>query len=152
MAALEMYELHIKMRDSINSQETRKAGIQKEIQYNYDRKAAADSVKNAEKIVQQKIQHDEAIKQQRIYTYSGIVGFLLMVIIAGISFRAYKNKQKANEVISQQKKLVEGQKHLIEEKQKEIIDSIMYARRIQRSLLSHEKYIDKTLKRLTKNN
>lgn len=37
---------------------------------------------------------------------------------------------------------------LIEEKQKEILDSIRYAKRIQQSLLPTEKYIDKTLKRL----
>ena len=46
-----------------------------------------------------------------------------------------------------EKQLVE-QKALIEEKQKEIIDSIRYARRIQRSQLPNEKYIDKTLERM----
>ena len=35
-----------------------------------------------------------------------------------------------------------------EEKQKEILDSIFYARRIQRSLLTTEKYIGRNLKRL----
>jgi len=40
----------------------------------------------------------------------------------------------------------------IEIKQKEIIDSINYAKRIQRSLLPNEKYIEKNLKRLKKSN
>ena len=43
---------------------------------------------------------------------------------------------------------VETQKQKVEEKQKEILDSIQYAKRIQVSLLPTEKYIDKTLKRL----
>jgi hypothetical protein len=38
----------------------------------------------------------------------------------------------------------------LEEKQKEIIDSITYARRIQKSLLPTEKYIEQSLKRLKK--
>ena len=39
---------------------------------------------------------------------------------------------------------------LKEEHQKEIIDSIMYARRIQRSLLPTDKYIEKSMNRLRK--
>ena len=49
-----------------------------------------------------------------------------------------------------QKKEVEQQKQLVEENQKEIIDSITYARRIQSSLLPSEKYIEKSLIRLKK--
>lgn len=37
-----------------------------------------------------------------------------------------------------------------EEKQKEILDSIHYAKRIQQSLLPNEKYISKNLYRLNK--
>jgi tetratricopeptide (TPR) repeat protein len=39
---------------------------------------------------------------------------------------------------------------VIEDKQKEILDSITYARRIQRSLLPSEKYVEKNLTRLRK--
>jgi hypothetical protein len=46
--------------------------------------------------------------------------------------------------------LIEKQKRFVEEKQKEILDSIYYARRIQNAILPTEKYIDKTLKRLMK--
>jgi hypothetical protein len=52
-----------------------------------------------------------------------------------------KARQKAEKQLSEQKKI-------IEEKQKEIIDSFRYARRIQRSLLANEKYIEKTVQRL----
>jgi hypothetical protein len=49
-----------------------------------------------------------------------------------------------------QKQLIEKQKKEVEEKQKEIIDSIRYARRIQRSLLPTDKYLDKQLNKLNK--
>ena len=67
-------------------------------------------------------------------------------------------------VIRKQKKLIELQKkeaetqrliaerrsEIIEEKQKEILDSIYYARRIQQALITNEFYIEKELKRLLK--
>ncbi|MBK7669231.1 MAG: SpoIIE family protein phosphatase [Sphingobacteriaceae bacterium] len=61
-----------------------------------------------------------------------------MLIIAFISFRAFKNKQHANKEISQQK-------HIIEEKQKAIVDSINYAKRIQYTLLAHEDVLKSNL-------
>jgi tetratricopeptide (TPR) repeat protein len=148
MKALEMEVLYINMRDTVNSQAARRASIQEEIQYEYDKKAAADSIRHAEKIASENLKHDEEIKQQKIYASGGVIGFLLMLVIAITSLRAFRNKQKANLTITEQKKLAEQQKHMIEEKQKEIIDSITYARRIQRSLLPTTKYIDKNLERL----
>jgi tetratricopeptide (TPR) repeat protein len=145
--AMENYELYIKMRDSITNDQTKKAAIRNQLKYEYEKQAAKDSIRNAEKIVQESIKHEEAIKQQRLYTYGGALGFGLMLVIAGISFRAYQNKQKANEIISLQKKLVEEQKHLVEEKQREVLDSIYYARRIQRALITNENYISKNLKK-----
>ena len=62
-------------------------------------------------------------------------------------FRSYQQKKKANELITKQRDEVELQKQLIEEKQKEILDSIHYAKRIQLSLLPTEKYIDKIFKK-----
>jgi hypothetical protein len=49
--------------------------------------------------------------------------------------------------LQEQKEKVELQKELIEEKQKEILDSIHYARHIQTALLPPEKQIEKMLKR-----
>ena len=56
------------------------------------------------------------------------------------------NKQK--KLIEAQKKIVETQKLIVEEKQQEILDSIYYARRIQRALVTSEFAINKHLKRL----
>jgi hypothetical protein len=51
--------------------------------------------------------------------------------------------------LQEQKEQVELQKELIEEKQKEILDSIHYARHIQTALLPPEKQIEKMLKRVS---
>jgi len=72
-----------------------------------------------------------------------IVGFGLVLVLALFILRGYKQKQKANEIIA-------TQKHLVDEKQKEILDSIHYAKRIQTALLPSEMYIEKSLQKLNK--
>ena len=72
-----------------------------------------------------------------------------------IRFREHKLKQKQKELeeivlvrtqeISNQKKIVEHQKELVQEKQKEIIDSITYAKRLQQAILPPPHFINKYL-------
>lgn len=146
--ALEMFELNIKMRDSLSNEETRKADLKKQFETEYEIQSSKDSIANVAKIRESQLKHETAITQQRTYTYGGFAGLGLMLIVAGVSFKAYRNKQKANIIITEQKQFVESQKHIIEEKQKEIIDSINYAKRIQNAHLPQEKYISKKLKEL----
>ena len=141
--ALLHYKKYIAARDSIANDENVKKQTQTEMQYEFDKQQTTDSIKHAELAKQDNLKHAQEIHQQKIYTYGGGLGFLLMIIVAGVSFRAYREKQKANSIISLQKELVEM-------KQKEIVDSIYYARTIQRSLLPTEKYIENSLKRLKK--
>ena len=70
--------------------------------------------------------------------------FILTIII----FLVRNNRQRAivNLRLSRQKREIEHQKHLVEVKQKEILDSINYAKRIQRAVLPHNKYISEHLK------
>jgi serine phosphatase RsbU (regulator of sigma subunit) len=83
----------------------------------------------------------QTIQQQRTITYFIIAGLLLVSGMAFFVFRGLKMQRKANYIISLQKTEVEHQKHLVEEKQKEIIDSINYAKRIQTTLLAHEDFL-----------
>ena len=138
--ALTHYKKYIAVRDSITNEENTKKQTQMEMQYEFDKVQAADSIKNAERSKQEKLKHNQEIQQQKIYTYGGIGGFALMLVVAIVSFRAFRNKQKANQIIAQQKQLVE-------EKQREIIDSIHYARRIQQALMPSEKHIQRQLKK-----
>lgn len=136
--AFEMYELYIQMKDSILRDENKRASVQKEFQYLYEKKAATDSIRNAEQIKLEEVKHEQEISRQRSYTYGGIAGFGLMLLVAGVSYNAFRNKKKANQEI-------QSQKLLIEEKQKEIVDSINYAKRIQYALLANEKMFSDNL-------
>ena len=139
--ALEHFKKYVAARDSITNEENTKKQVQQEMQYTFDKQQTADSIKTAERTKQEKLKHEQEIKQQKIFTYGGIGGFGLMLIVAIVSIRAFRNKQKANLIIAHQKELVE-------EKQKEILDSIHYAKRIQMALLPAKKYIDKQLRKL----
>lgn len=130
--ALHYYQDYIASRDSINNKENEKKQYTLEMTNKFEKQQAADSVRNAERMVQEQIKHEQEIKLQRNFTYGGIVGFILMMIIAFTSFRAFKQKQKSNFIITRQK-------HIVEEKQKEILDSIHYAQRIQQAILPNEK-------------
>lgn len=137
-ASLEMYEQYIKMRDSLERIENKKGILRQQFKSEYDKKTVADSIAQANTRMIEQNKHDHEIARQRLFTYGGVFGFVLMLVIAFISFRAFKNKQHANKEISQQK-------HIIEEKQKAIVDSINYAKRIQYTLLAHEDVLKSNL-------
>jgi tetratricopeptide (TPR) repeat protein len=139
----EYYMRYYSLRDSLLSQEKMRKTIQLEMQFDFDKKQAADSVRNAEHQLKEAIKHEQEIQKQKTITYGGMAGLLLMIIVMGVSLNAYRAKQKANKMISEQKKLVE-------EKQKEVLESIYYAKRIQTALIASEKQVDKTLRRLMK--
>ena len=137
--AFEMYEVEMKMRDSINNVETQKQSVKREMQYAQDKKELEIKAEQGKKDI---IVKGELKQKERERNYF-IAGFGIVLLLALFILRGYKQKQNANEIITQQKKLVE-------EKQKELIDSIHYARRIQTALLPNEKYIEKTLNKLNK--
>lgn len=138
--ALDHYKKYIQYRDSLTSTENIKKETQAEMQYDFDKKQIADSIKSAEQSYLAKIKYTNEIKQQKMYTIGVVVLFILMLIVAFVSFRAFRNKKKDN-------LLIEQQKSLVEQKQKEILDSIHYAKRIQQALLPNEKYIYKKINR-----
>jgi tetratricopeptide (TPR) repeat protein len=68
---------------------------------------------------------------------------IFLLVMGYIVLKAYRQKRKDNE-------LIQMQKELVEEKNREITDSITYAKRIQRALITSEKYIERNLNRLNK--
>jgi tetratricopeptide (TPR) repeat protein len=137
--AFEMYELEIKMRDSINNQETQKASIKKELQYTYEKKEMEIKAEQDKKDTIAK----EELKQKENERNYFILGFGIVLVLALFILRGYRQKRKDNAIIT-------AQKHLVDAKQKEILDSIHYAKRIQLALLPSEKYIDKSLQKINK--
>ena len=68
----------------------------------------------------------------------------IVVAIATIALIVFKTLKTTRT----QKKFIEKQKEVVEEKQKEILDSIRYAKRIQDALLTSQTYIERNITRL----
>jgi tetratricopeptide (TPR) repeat protein len=122
--AFEMFKLSKKMGDSINNVNTQKVALKKQLQYEFEKKEAETK---AEQDKKEAVAAAE-LKSQRQQRNYFIIGFIMVIVLALFIFRGYREKQKANIIISQQKELVE-------EKQKEILDSIAYAKRLQEAIL-----------------
>lgn len=95
------------------------------------------AVKRVEEEKQAAAREDE-LKTQKAITYSAIVVLLLVMLFAAFSYRSYRQKKKlSNELDSQNKN--------IEQKNREITDSINYAKRIQNAILPEPERIHKIL-------
>lgn len=137
--ALLHYKNAMILKDNLFNEEKNNELVRKEMTFEFEKKEAAVKAEQDKKDIITK----EALKQKEKERNYFIIGFSLLAIFAFILFRGYKQKQKANELIT-------FQKQLLEQKQKEIIDSIEYAKRIQLSILPNENYIHKNIKRLNK--
>ncbi len=143
-AALEHRKLFILYRDSLDNEESRKKIIQSSMSYAYEKK---EIIAIAEQEKQNAIHAEEKTKQ-RILMFS-VAGVLLLVIIFSLFvYNRFRIAKSQKQIIELQKKQVDEAYDILHEKNKEVLDSIHYARRIQRSLLTSEKYIAKQLSRL----
>jgi tetratricopeptide (TPR) repeat protein len=145
--ALEMYELHIRMRDSLNSQSASKAAARQILKYEYEKHQA---VKDKEHENQMTLASVEK-KRQDVIIYAVSSGLLLMLVLVAVVFKSLQNNRRKSKIISDQKDEVDEAYKKLNEKNKEVMASIYYAGRIQSSLLPREKYIGNILRRIMKN-
>jgi serine phosphatase RsbU (regulator of sigma subunit) len=103
-----------------------------------------EQVKNAElaKSQAEKKEANELSKRRTLQLYGALIAAVLIVLLLGLMYKGYREKKRANlnlvqknDLIQKQKLEVEHQKELVEEKNKEITDSITYAKRLQDAIL-----------------
>ncbi|MES2513074.1 MAG: tetratricopeptide repeat protein [Bacteroidota bacterium] len=82
-------------------------------------------------------------QRQRLILIAVCVMLLGVLVFSVLIFKALKANKQKNKIISDQKREVEHQKNLIEEKHKDITDSITYAHRIQSSLIPTQQILNK---------
>ncbi len=147
-SAIEMYELYLKMHDSINNESVRNTSAKQQLQFEYGRRAIADSVKYAEeeKVKDAQILAQQSqIEEEKTKRWALFGGLFLVIVFSGFIFNRFKASQKQKAIIEIQKRDVELQKEIVEEKQKEIVDSINYAKRIQYTLLAHQDLLNQNI-------
>jgi tetratricopeptide (TPR) repeat protein len=137
--ALGYYILQIQMRDSLANVENKKAVIMQQLKFEFDKQKAVEEANHHKELLV------SAEREQKQRAISIAVGFVLL-LMGVFAVVLYKRLRLTN----RQKKIISEQKHLVEDKQKEILDSIRYAKRIQSAHLPSEVVIEKTLKSLKK--
>jgi serine phosphatase RsbU (regulator of sigma subunit)/Tfp pilus assembly protein PilF len=134
------YQLHVKMKDSLNSTENTKQLNELEAKYESDNKE-----KEIKLLTSQKEVHELELSRKKAVIYIGIGFFALLVVFVGFVLRAYGQKRKANLELDIKNHKIEVAYKIIEEKQKEIVDSINYAKRIQYTLLAKKEFLEQSL-------
>lgn len=120
--AYEYFKLYSAIKDTMVNEQNTKAIAEMEVRYGAERKQQEIELLTREK----------EKKQVVIYAVSG--GMAMTMILAFMVFSSYRQKRKAN-------RLLESQNILIQSKNKDITDSINYARRIQEAMLPSSKRI-----------
>ena len=124
--AYSYYKLHATIKDSLMNENNSKNMADIQTKYETDKKE-----KEIEILTKDKSLKEVKLKNQTIIITSFVAGFVLLLLLAFLAYNHYRIKQKANEEIRQ--------------KNKEITESISYAKRIQTSFLTSEKYISQRL-------
>lgn len=104
---------------------------------------------NLKRSIEEEQIRNEDQKRLNNWLFSGLGLFSILMIVI---LKGYADKRKANKIIIKQKEETEHQKEVIElrgmqleEKNKEIIDSINYARRLQEAILPPAKLVKQYL-------
>ena len=86
-------------------------------------------------------EYNAGLERRNIIVYAAIGGMFLVLILLIFIYRNYRQKRKANDMLKEKNDLIELQKKHVEEKNKDITDSINYAKRIQLALLKEQKHV-----------
>ncbi len=153
--ALIEYEKFVALSDTINGEENKKDILRKELLFEFDKKAAEDSIKNAvEKQLQlAQIEAQKANLKVELTKRDGLIaGIILLVLFSLFIANRLRVTRRQKDFIEKQKDFVEHQrsnisiqKKILEEKNKEIYDSILYAKRLQEAILPSNKLLNKYL-------
>ncbi len=152
--AYESHKLFSEMEKRIRNKETAGNLNKQEINYAVNKKQKEMELEQQKK----DLKAEEEIRTQAMYTKGAFLGLALMALLAFFIYRGYRIKQKSNillaaqkeeilqkneelkqlnEEITAQRELVEIQRDIAVLKEKEITDSIQYAKRIQTAVLPH---------------
>jgi serine phosphatase RsbU (regulator of sigma subunit) len=131
---------HVFLNDSLFKIENQQQINELEAKYQTQKKDAEIKQQQAKLVTRDaeiKVR-DAEDRKNALFRNALIIGLLLTVVFLVFVFRSNIQKKKAYQQVSQQK-------NIIEQKNTEILDSIEYAKRIQRTLLASDSFLDKHL-------
>lgn len=141
--ALAYQKLFSDLTDSIFTIESGKQMADMETKFQTEKKE--EQIKLLNKTAEAQV---AKLEKQKVITFWVLAGVLVFLISGFWVYSRFRLTQKQKKIIEAQKIVVDEAYSQLHEKNKEILDSIFYARRIQRALITSEKYIRRNLGRL----
>lgn len=136
------YKNYSMAKDSLQNAANTKKMVSTELKYEYDKKRTVEKEEQQKKeVIEQSEKH-----KQKIITGSVTGGLILVLIFSAFILRSLSTTRRQKEIIEEKNNETEQQKIKLEEKQKEILDSITYAKRIQNALLASDNLLSTHLK------
>ena len=133
--ALDYFEKHTAMKDSIfnssRDEEINNIKMQYALQKQEEDLKARQKIEDAKKAHANKIERESYEKWILNIVVTSIIVLALILIFSMIIYKRYRISVK-------QRRIIETQKQVVEEKNKQITDSITYAKRIQEAMLPPE--------------
>ena len=139
--ALEMFKLYVSTKDSMANEDTRIDAVRQQSKYEYDKRKAVDDATHDKQIAIEQ----EAKEKQKIIIYAIGFGLSLLAVFLIFVVNRLQITRKQKTLIESQKKDVEEAHEQLSEKNKEILDSITYAKRIQTAILPPDKMVEEYL-------
>lgn len=150
--AYRQYVLFSEIKDTLLNQENNKQMAEMQTKYGTEKKEQEIRFLNQDKERRAAISNSES-KRKNFIIGSVAITLLLVLLFSIFLYYRFRITQRQKRIIEKQKVLVEQkreeaehQKELAEEKQKEILDSIHYAKRIQQAVITSEAYISSFVK------
>ena len=150
--ALSYYKEYISVRDSIDKMKASEETLKRELQRKYELKVQEDSIKNIER---EKLNESQlALSETKIKDTKNLIivvsiVVILLMLFSVIVYIRYKESVKQKKIIAAQKEQVDiafnqldEKKVELEKKNTEVMDSINYAKYIQKALLPSKESIE----------
>ena len=150
--ALTYYKEYISVRDSIDKMKASEETLKRELQRKYELKVQEDSIKNIEREKLNETQlalSETKIKDTKNLIIGVLIILLLLIVFSVLIYFRYKESIKQKLIIADQKEKVDlafneldEKKVELEKKNTEIMDSINYAKYIQKALLPNQQAVE----------
>ncbi|MDP1803520.1 MAG: tetratricopeptide repeat protein [Bacteroidota bacterium] len=138
--ALKYYKTYTQYNDSVLNIERNKAFLDAETKYESEKKEQQLKLKNLEL---EKSQIQSSQRGKLVYIFAGAM--LIFVVLLFFVYKQFSEKKKANVLLTNKNEEIEKQKSIIEEKNKDITDSINYSKHIQQAIIPSTIKVKSTL-------
>lgn len=129
-SALDEYGKARVLEDSMKKEQDLTKILRMESEYEVGKKQKENEVLKAQNKVKETLVKvaEENERKTKIFLYSALFVIVLIMVLAVLLYKGLKENKEKTKIISEQK-------HIVEEKNKDITDSINYAKKIQEAIL-----------------